>query len=122
MPRHSLRGFRPGGFKGSAAAAASHGIGVLDSESGAGQVVGVIDRRTLQKIRAVTGDNHFHPIALDDFIALFRMVEAHAVLQTGTAAPLHANAQPFGLIILLGDDGEEAREGGIGDVDHGKTS
>jgi len=105
-------------LKRGAAAAAPDRIGILDPETGPGEVVRVVDDGTVEKLGAIRGDDHFQPVPLDDFVPFLDMGEAHSILETGTATSLHVDAQPHGGVLLLADKELKLLESWIGDLDH----
>jgi len=107
-----------GSFEGSAASAASGSIGIVQPEACAGKVVGVIKCRAPDKRGAPRIDNYLHPCVLRHRIVRGRLIERHAVLQSGTATLLNKDAQTLAGLALLRDQRLQVLRRGIGDRDH----
>src|SRR5438552_2955605 len=92
-------------LKRSAAAATAHGFGIVNSKAGAGQVVAIVDRRTLQIGEALRIDHHLDAVLVQHVIAFLREVEGHPVLHPRAATLLHVNAETLARFPALVDEG-----------------
>ncbi len=108
-------------FERGPAAATAHGIRILDTKPGAGQVVAVVDDGTIEKTQAFAIDNHLHTIAGDNLVTSPGVREAHGVLQAGATAVLHVDAQPLGGVILLAKHNLQLANGRFCDLNHWDT-
>lgn len=113
-------GFGVGGLEGGAAAATARGVGVLDAESRSREVVAIVDRRSIEKMPALLGHDHLHPIALHHFIAGLRVIEAHAILQSRASAVLDVDTQTLGLVVLLAQHDLKLPDCRFSDLNHQK--
>ena len=113
-------GFGVGGLEGSAAAATACGIGVLDAETRTGEVVAIVDGRSIEKMPALFGHDHLDPVALHHLVPSLRVIEAHAVLQSGASAVLDVYTQTLGLVILLAQHDLKLPDCRFSDLNHQK--
>src|SRR5262249_32785401 len=87
-----------------AAAARGRGVGIVDAERGADQVVDEIDFRARQKRHRRWIDQHHRMIALDHQIVLgLRALDVELVLEAGAAAALDRDAQHGAIALVLED-------------------
>ena len=106
------------------AAAGGGGVGIVDLEGGADQLVDIVDLRTVQEGQGGFVDHDFRAVTLDQLIVFAHIgIEGECVGEAGAAAAFHAHAQQRSRR-LAGEDGVDlsgrgGREGHIGC--HGKT-
>ena len=108
-----------GWLKGGAAAAAPDGIGVLDTKTGAAQLVGIVKRRAGQIPGARLVNENADALPLDNGVPVLALIQGHAVLESGTSSMLDKNAQPLpGSRGRLGQKGLKLFDGAIRNGDH----
>src|SRR5207245_3526759 len=76
----------------------ARGLGVLEDESGLYQGLQIVESGVVQVEVALRVDKQASAVLLKHLVAAARLrVQAHCVGQSGTAATLHADAEPAGL-------------------------
>ena len=108
--------------KARAAAAGGHGIGVLDLERLADQVVDEIDLGTAHELETHGIDQHDRLAFGQNRIVAARLFlyEIVFILESGTATASHRNAQ-HGAFGFFGQDARHALGGAIGQNDFGRS-
>src|SRR5690606_25301115 len=108
--------------EGGTAAAGRLGVGVLDGEAAARHVVDKVDLGTLQVAHADGIDIEADAIRLDDLVDVggtFAFLDHEAILEAGTPAALHEDAQPGVGPALFGEQLGNLLGSRAGDGDHG---
>jgi hypothetical protein len=100
-------------------AAAGGGIGILDLERRAAEILDIIDLSAAYEIKADRIDDQGHTVALDGQIVGFdRIGQTETILEARTAATIDRKPQNGGLALTLRDR-RDARGGGYGQVHMG---
>jgi len=84
------------------AAATAGRIRILDHKAGASEILDIIDRGMLDIRKADRIEQHLDRSAVDHLVVIPLFIKGKAVLETGTAAPLHVDAKMFPLRLFTG--------------------
>ena len=78
------------------------GVGIEDLETAIGELVGKIDGASLEDVKGIVRYDEAGSGELDDFIAIFRLGNAHGVGQASASTPLDPKAQAAAFRSIFG--------------------
>ena len=92
-----------------AATATGRGIGIVDDEACADQILGKVDDSIFKEWQRHRVDKHFMPVALQHKVIFGRVIKANVILEPGTAATIDSDPQGLDLTGIFGNLGQAGK-------------